>query len=94
MPVPVFTISLPNIITPNQDDKNDAFIVGFGKDKSPRDFGFPVSLKIYNRWGILVFESSDYENNWSGSGHPEGVYYYDVTIEQHTECKSWVQIMR
>ena len=57
------------------------------------DFFFPVyknikniSLKIYNRWGIQLFEGSDKLAIWDGKSAgkhcPEGVYFYLVDYEQ------------
>lgn len=71
-------ILIPNVFTPNADGWNNAFhIDGLG--------GYPGSiLKVYNRWGNLVFESPSYNNTWSPSPEEasEGVYYYilDVNI--------------
>lgn len=58
----------PNVITPNEDKKNDTFCI----DKSL----FQSNLKIYNRWGKLVYESNAYENSWKGENISSGVYYY------------------
>ena len=72
--------SLPNVITPDLDGINDVF------------FPFPyrsikdIDLKIYNRYGTLVFETTDRDINWNGSDQKsgelcsDGVYYYTVTI--------------
>jgi hypothetical protein len=38
---------------------------------------FPGSvLKVYNRWGTLVYENENYDNTWTGEGLAEGTYYY------------------
>jgi gliding motility-associated-like protein len=45
-------------------------------------------VTIYNRWGDVVFEVSDYDNqdnvfkglNKNGSGLPNGTYYYKVSF--------------
>ncbi len=92
---------LPNIITINGDGKNDTLIPV--KNKFVRD----ISLKIYDRWGTLVFESKDAAIRWNGhhkdSGNPcsDGTYYYvcDVHmirlkgIETKT-LKGFIQILR
>lgn len=38
-------------------------------------------LRIYNQWGVLVFTSEDYQNNWSPSKEeaPDGTYYYTLS---------------
>ncbi len=67
-----------NVITPNQDGKNDVFIIEGIKH-------YPNSvLKIINRWGEKVFETTGYKNNWGGTEHGKpvasGVYYYSLDL--------------
>ena len=33
-------------------------------------------LTIFNRWGRVVYHSSDYQNNWDGGGLADGTYFY------------------
>ena len=35
------------------------------------------TLKVFNRWGTVVYESADYKNDWKISDLAEGVYYYE-----------------
>lgn len=69
-------ICLPNVFTPNQDGINDVFY--YCNDQSS-----DYILKIYNRWGQLLFEGSEQEQVWNGTFHgkdvPEGIYYYVVS---------------
>lgn len=37
-----------------------------------------ASLAVYNRWGILVYESSQYFNTWDGGQLASGVYFYVI----------------
>jgi gliding motility-associated-like protein len=70
------------VITPGQQDgKNDfLFIPCIEQVKN--------SIEIYNRWGQLVFQTTNYDNasnNWTGltkTGQPlaAGVYYYVLTF--------------
>ena len=60
-------------VTPNGDDVNDVF----------RLSGFHVqtyNLKIYSRWGMVLYETNNIEDGWDGNyrGQPvrEGVYIY------------------
>jgi len=53
-------IYLPTAFTPNGDGRNEEFkIPGFAKFKQ-------YSMRIFNRWGELVFESSDPNRGWDG----------------------------
>lgn len=70
---PKYMIRVPTAFTPNGDGKNDTFgITGNGVQK--------FRISIYNRWGNLVFESTDIHNSWDGkiNGAPAlpGVYVY------------------
>ena len=71
---------LPNIFTPNGDGLNDLFI-----PKENRHIE-KIRIKILNRWGGTVFESTDPEINWNGAGLggemcPDGVYYYTIEVD-------------
>jgi gliding motility-associated-like protein len=95
VPLPVFTLNIPNIITPDGDGKNDFFFIQYGdKLETPADYGYGSSLLIYNRWGRVVYESENYQNDWNGSGLSNGIYYYEIRITDHATCKSWIQIVR
>lgn len=41
-----------------------------------RDYYIRTSLTIFNRWGRIVYKSSDYNNDWDGGKLPDGVYFY------------------
>ena len=68
-------LAVPNVFTPNGDGKNDEFRVTY---RSLRDF----HIWVYNRWGKLVYESTDPAKGWDGNinGRPaaEGAYFYVV----------------
>jgi gliding motility-associated-like protein len=71
-------LTVPNVITVNNDGINDALIV-----TNLEDFD-KVSLKIFNRWGNLLYENDAYQNDWKGIDNngnrlSEGVYFYLVT---------------
>lgn len=63
-------LEIPNIITPNSDGKNDAFVV------KNLDAYLSNELFIYDRWGKKVYFKSNYQNDWDGENHADGTYYY------------------
>jgi gliding motility-associated-like protein len=71
---------LPNLFTPNGDDRNDLF--------QPIDWRYveSVDMKIYNRWGNVVFETTDPEILWDGREMKsdtmcaDGAYYYVIRV--------------
>ncbi len=67
--------SLPNTFTPNGDGANDVFV------PYPYKFIDRIDLVVFNRWGQVVFETSDPEINWTGQNSngqdlSQGVYHY------------------
>jgi gliding motility-associated-like protein len=67
------SLFVPNAFTPGVDGVNDMFyLVGEGISK--------LNFIIYNRWGEMIFESTDMNKAWDGKygGQPcpAGVYYY------------------
>jgi len=70
---------LPNVFTPNGDNQNDLFI------PRSRCFVDRVEVKIFNRWGQLVFETGDPAINWNGNNLngdalPSGTYHYIARV--------------
>lgn len=74
---------VPEGFSPNGDGYNDTFW-------TPRFDNYELmTLKVFNRNGVLVFESDDYDNGWDGKANagplegkvvPRGVYYYVLQI--------------
>jgi len=53
-------IYFPNAFSPNNDGKNDIFNILNASNLSE------YHLRIYNRWGLEVFESYDFTKGWDG----------------------------
>ena len=73
--------NIPNIFTPNGDKINDTF----GPEFMPVTNLKNCEMFIYDRWGRLVFSSTDYQTHWNGNnknGRPyaDGVYYYQLYV--------------
>lgn len=94
--LPVYTILVPNVITPESTPgQNDRFVIQYGSGgKTPADAGLTVGLTIHNRWGGKVFESANYQYDWSAKDLDAGIYYYTVTIGDQAFCKSWVHVVK
>lgn len=94
--IPVFEMFIPNVMTPTRPGHNDVFTIRYGKTEgvTPADYGFNVSLTIYNRWGRIVYQTDRYQYDWSGEGLAAGIYYYEVTVEGHGTCKSWLHLVK
>ena len=72
-PKPVCELnSIPNLFTPNRDAYNSAFW-------HPGDCVLDAYyLKIYNRWGRLVYETHTQTQPWTGANVPDGTYFYQI----------------
>ena len=70
-------VFIPNAFTPNKDNENDVLFV---RGRNVRD----MVLKIYDRWGELVFETDDQTKGWDGTYKGQlvdpGVFVYYLTI--------------
>ncbi len=89
-------IEVNQLVTPNGDGRND-FLFIRGVDLVPSN-----SLKIYNRWGVAVYEGTNYNNQnnvfdgrskgrstvSTGSYLPAGVYYYIFEYELDQEKRT------
>ena len=74
--------------SPNGDGVNDAYVIPW-LNKYEK-----VSIKIFNRWGNVVYNEDLYKNNWDGKSNvgvsigkelPVGTYYYIIHIHDKNE---------
>ncbi|MBK7570888.1 MAG: gliding motility-associated C-terminal domain-containing protein [Bacteroidetes bacterium] len=67
---------VPNVFTPypSSPGQNDYFVIS----------NIPANTKlfIYDRWGLMVYKSDYYQNNWDAYGLKSDVYYYVVEIPE------------
>lgn len=70
-------IAVPTAFTPNQDNLND-YLYPLNAFKA-KDLQFSV----YNRWGKIVFSSTDWTKKWDGTinGEPQPVGSYTWTLK-------------
>ncbi len=68
---------VPNVFTPNGDGLNDLFFPEIECD--PEDY----SMLIFNRWGQLIFESTEPAIKWNGSAAREGSYFAPESVYQY-----------
>jgi gliding motility-associated-like protein len=98
----LFSLYIPTAFSPNNDGTNDAFFA-VGTDIDPARF----SMQVINRWGNLVFETTDVNEVWYGKSNDasehfaqDGVYFYRVVVyslsnpAERKEIKGAVSLMR
>ncbi|MEM1323518.1 MAG: PKD domain-containing protein [Bacteroidota bacterium] len=96
---PLITYFVPNAFTPNSDDLNDGFRGG-GFFDGIRNF----EMRIWNRWGEMVFQTDQPSNSWNGRKNnngdlaPKGVYVYTITFigprGQSRQLKGFVTLIK
>ena len=80
-----FCLFIPDGLSPNQDGSNDTFYIECIEE-------YPNNLlKIYNRYGVQVYESRNYQNDWKGIPNmgipvtssllPVGTYFYILDLD-------------
>lgn len=75
---PITSMYIPNAFTPNNDGVNDKWSVGGFNE------GEVFRVRIWNRWGELMYESYDLNFEWEGTmpnsteRAPVGTYVYDI----------------
>ncbi|MCU0434908.1 MAG: gliding motility-associated C-terminal domain-containing protein [Bacteroidia bacterium] len=87
-----FNLVVANLMTPNGDGFNDVWNV-IGIDQYPGN-----RVTIYNRNGMLVYETENYNNTWGGTFNgaelPDGTYYYVITFpDSDREVKGAITIL-
>jgi gliding motility-associated-like protein len=69
-------VFIPNAFSPNEDGQNDVFYI---RSKGLRNVEY---LRIYDRWGKVMFESNSLSNGWDGTNNGKtvnpGVYVYQL----------------
>ncbi|MFN5705128.1 MAG: gliding motility-associated C-terminal domain-containing protein, partial [bacterium] len=77
-------LNLPNVFTPNGDNKNDLFEPKSDENK----FIDKVTITIYNRYGREVYQTNNSKIQWDGKDQnngqelPAGVYFYTIEFSE------------
>lgn len=84
---PINDLFIPNTFTPNGDGKNETFVLD--------DRLAEVHLKVFDRWGKLVYENQKYMNRWDGDELTTGTYYYRISSSCLPQpIKGWLKLIR
>lgn len=83
------TVFVPSAFTPNNDQHNDGFCIGYDCEILAYD------MRIYNRWGQLVWQNEDpsacWDGSYQGAAVPEGVYVYVLKYESRESKREAVR---
>ncbi len=74
-----YCFRIPNAFSPNGDTFNDEWVIS-GLEEKPNN-----NLKVFDRWGMKVFETANYHENWwdgysNGNELPMGSYFYILNL--------------
>jgi gliding motility-associated-like protein len=73
-------VNIPNGFTPDRDGINDTWEIANIK-KYPN-----CQVKIFNRWGTLIYSSNGYQQPWDGTYNqqdlPVATYYYSIILNK------------
>jgi hypothetical protein len=85
------TMILPNIITVERDQLNDDWRAILASDPllDLTTLFLEYDLTVFNRWGGIVFESTDTEKYWNASDVAPGTYFY--LFHYKTDCGTAVE---
>ncbi len=85
---PTLTVYVPNTFTPNGDEHNHLFYPVFSGANLDRK---SYSFLIYNRWGEIVYQTTDLNEGWNGfyNGSPciQGTYSWEISFKKVNEEK-------
>jgi gliding motility-associated-like protein len=88
-----FGLFAPNAFSPNNDGINDGFMV-----RTTVSMPTYFQLQIFDRWGSLLFATTDPYAFWTGDGVPQGVFIWQVRLrdaqEKLQERKGHVVLIR
>ncbi|MFK7756900.1 MAG: gliding motility-associated C-terminal domain-containing protein [Flavobacteriales bacterium] len=85
-------VFVPNVFSPDGDSdglNNSFYMIGI-------EYETNANLIVYNRWGTVVYEDSNYKGNWRPSADEasDGVYFYVLTLQDGREKSGTVTILR
>ena len=82
---------LPNVFTPNGDGQHDVLRPRINR------FVERIDIQVFDRWGVLVYESEDPELGWDGSRSTgdfavNGTYFYTCRIFERLSDGTVVEV--
>ncbi|MBC8047423.1 MAG: gliding motility-associated C-terminal domain-containing protein [Fimbriimonadaceae bacterium] len=93
-----YELNIPNSFSPNGDGINDYFLI------EGLEIYSSFNLKIFNRWGDLVFETTDKSILWDGKAYgqvalpegklPDGTYFYVLQPENSLTLYGYIEMRR
>ncbi len=86
--LPPCSIDIPNVITPNGDGVNDYFKL------SNMEYHPNTIVTIFDRWGLKVYENTNYKNEWKADGLSDGTYFYVIEIPDDKKYNGFITVFK
>lgn len=84
--LPPCSVIIPNVITPNGDGRNDVFKI------SNIEYHPNTSVTIFDRWGVKVFETTNYNNDWKADGLSDGTFFYVIDVPDDKKYNGFISV--
>jgi gliding motility-associated-like protein len=86
-------LAVPNAFSPNNDGVNDAFVI------PGIDYYDGIKFRVFNRWGGLIYNNSNYKNDWTGLNTAneviaEDTYYYTLEMTSGKTLTGFIIVKR
>ncbi len=81
-------VIIPNVFSPDGDEYNESL------EFVNAQFFNNNHLRVYNRWGQMIYESMNYRNTWRPRDVPEGTYYYVFAMADGRKWAGHVTLLR
>lgn len=83
----------PFLIAPASTGSMDKFMLKYHEKVNT------INLKIFTRWGSVVYESDNYDNTWDGTNVTAGTYYYEVAVTspaltEERPHRGWIVVVK
>ncbi|WP_245877947.1 gliding motility-associated C-terminal domain-containing protein [Spirosoma fluviale] len=94
------SLFIPEGFSPNGDGINDRFVITL------LPASITIQLEVFNRWGHLVYQNTNYQNDWDGTANqgigvaatknelPDGTYYYQIRLSDGREYVRFLTLAR
>lgn len=83
--IPINVNNIPNVVTPNNDALNDYLKV--------ENLSNEAIVRIYNRWGILVYENNLNQKPWPEQDIVAGTYWLIINNEEQI-IKKFITVIK
>ncbi|MBS1647631.1 MAG: gliding motility-associated C-terminal domain-containing protein [Bacteroidetes bacterium] len=84
-----YVIVAPNVITPNGDGINE-YLSFKNLEYYPNS-----TLQIFNRWGLRLYQNTNYQNDWTGKEYSDGTYFYILEVPKKGQTiKNFFELLK